>query len=309
MTKIAILFPGQGSQTPGMGKSLYYHNQRFRERFDLVDQHLNINLKSLCFESDPRIEETQYSQLAIVSVSSLIAELVLDKGSMNQIYLLGHSLGEYSALYSAGVFSLEDMLKLVKTRGTITGDVATAVPSGMAAVLGGDEDKTEALCANLRQIGHRVEIANYNLPNQTVISGTLTGLEEFRLRMAETKARRFMQLKVSGAFHSSLMQEASERFLPFLKTTPRNKPLYHVMMNYDGKSLEIGKLDECLSKQLCHPIRFYPIIQSLYDAGVSTFIEIGPGTVLTNLVRKILPSVIAMSVNSEEDLNLMEVLL
>lgn len=304
--KLAILFPGQGSQFPGMGKDFYDHYPTFKQRFDWIEEQVNLDLKSCCFGNDPRMEDTRYAQLATVVTSSLIGDLIKERIDLSSSLFLGHSLGEYSALYAAGVFSFESCLQLVRKRGDVMSEAAKEYPGGMAAILGGDESLIERLCGFLQQKGYLIEIANYNLPTQTVISGTLAGLDEFQNRLEETKAKRMIRLKVSGPFHSSLMRGASQKLGTYLKTIKRQTPQFPILMNCDATPLILEKLDDCLSSQLCHPVRFYQSILSLANKGFKTFIEVGPGSVLTNCVRKLIPSADTGSINTVSDLTRLE---
>ncbi|MDY0373459.1 MAG: ACP S-malonyltransferase [Candidatus Izemoplasmatales bacterium] len=304
--KLAVLFPGQGSHTVGMGKDFYDHDPVFRTRFDQIDHRFHLDLKSLCFDFDPRMEDTRYAQLGTTILSSLIVENIMKRIDLTSAYFLGHSLGEYSALYASGVFTFDDLLRVVGKRGKIMADASKKHPGGMAAILGGDEVLIEQLCDFLRKEGFYVTIANYNLPSQTIISGTLSGLEEFRKNLEMTSAKRMILLKVSGPFHSPLMGDARQEFESFLKQIKRHNPRITILMNCDGKPLSLERLDECLAYQLCHPVRFYQSIHHLSNIGLNTFIEVGPGNILGNLVRKLLPNAEVRSINTVEDLTRLE---
>lgn len=309
MKKIAVLFPGQGSQYVGMGKAFYDQDPDFRAGFDRMGEKLGVDIHRLCFAETELQNETEYLQIAITTVSSLIFDSVskLLKGA--EIAFIGHSLGEFSALYAAGVFDHNTLTDLVCYRGEVMAEAARNHPGKMAAVIGGEKDKLESVCEALRQVGYVVQVANYNLPNQIVISGTSDAIDQFAQRQAEVGFRRLVYLKVSGAFHSELMQTAADKFLERLKARKKQAPKYPVVMNATAKELEFDRIDEVLAKQLISPVRFTESIQLMLDRGIDTFVEIGPGTVLQNLVRKIAPDATIMSINTPEDINQLEEIL
>lgn len=308
MKKIAILFPGQGSQHQGMGQEFYTTFPQFKAGFDEACIKLDLDLAFLCFEPNDLLNETEYAQVAITTVSALIYDQIYELLKGHKLFFAGHSLGEFTALYAAKVLSLETMTELVKYRGKIMAEQALIHPGKMAAVIGGSSKKIAGLCHSLNDIGFQVQVANYNLPNQTVVSGSQAGLEAFALRLSETDAKRFVYLKVSGAFHSQLMQEAADLFLERMHEAKKNDPKYPVIMNATARELDFSRLDEIISRQLVSPVRFYESIEYLLHLGIDTFIEVGPGNVLSNMVKKIAAEATVITINKPEDLELLEVL-
>ncbi len=306
MKKIAILFPGQGSQFIGMGEEFYNEISSFRIKFEKVADKLALALDFICFEPNELINETKYAQVAITTISALIYDQVYEILKDNKLYFAGHSLGEFTALYAAKVLDLETMTELVRYRAKIMAEQALITPGSMAAVLGGDASKIEALCQHISDNGQEVQVSNYNLPSQTVISGTNAGLEAFSNRLSETDAKRMIYLKVSGAFHSKMMHEAAEKLLDRMQKTMKNTPEHPVIMNATAKEMEFALLDELISKQLMSPVRFQETIEYLTSQGVDTFVEVGPGNVLSNMIKKLLPEATVISVNKPEDLKLLE---
>ena len=309
MSKLALLFPGQGSQKVGMGREFYDQVHEFRTGFVQIAKLLDIDLEYLCFEENDLLNETEYAQVAITSVSALIYDQIQKSLKGRKLYFAGHSLGEFGALYAANVWDLETMLKLVRYRGNIMAETALIHPGKMAAIIGGDSDKIQTLCLLLSEEGNLVQIANYNLPSQTVISGTASGLEEFSKHLLEVGGKRMIYLKVSGAFHSELMQDAALKLLKKIQYTKKNIPEHPVIMNANAKEIDIDKLDETIAMQLMRPVRFYESIEYLLSIGIDTFVEIGPANVLTNMVKKIAPEAVCLAINTPEDINSLEALL
>ncbi len=309
MKKIAILFPGQGSQFIGMGEQFYNEISSFRVKFDKAAKDLSLELDFICFEPNELINETKYAQVAITTISALIYDQVYEMLKGNILHFAGHSLGEFTALYAAKVLDMETMIELVRYRSKIMAEQALITPGSMAAILGGDASKIEALCQEISDNGQEVQVSNYNLPSQTVISGTYAGLEAFANRLSETGAKKMIYLKVSGAFHSKMMHEAAEKLLERLHKTMKNTPERPVIMNATAKEMDFALLDELISNQLMSPVRFQETIEYLSNLGIDTFIEVGPGNVLSNMVRKLLPEATVISVNKPADLKQLEAFL
>ncbi len=309
MKNIAVLFPGQGSQFMGMGKEFYDQDPVFHDEFDAWANLLKLDLKHLCFETNDLLDKTEYTQVLMTLVSSLIyrrIEMMLKK---TRIHLAGHSLGEFGALHAAKVFDLETTLELVKYRGKIMAEAAISTPGKMVAIIGGDREKIESTCEMLFSRGHVVQVANYNIPTQTVISGEADAIQLFSHYQEEIGYKRLVYLNVSGAFHSVLMQPAARKFQEKLLAVERNEPIYPVIMNIDAQQLNLSGIDAALSQQLVSPVRFEEIVYNLLESGITIFVEIGPGNVLTNFIRKISQDVTAFAINTPGDREKLEEIL
>ncbi len=306
--RVAILFPGQGSQAAGMGEAFYVKYPAFAKRYLQVSALLGMDFRRLCQNEEGLLERTEYAQRAIVALSALIFDHIKDQLANHDLFLVGHSLGEYAALYAAGVFSLADCLDLVAFRGEASAQAAREHPGQMAAIIGGETALVKALCEDISQRGMLVQIANYNSPTQVVISGTDAGLHEFAARMAETKAKRLVPLAVPGPFHTQLMQDAATKLQAKLATIKKDEPRYPVIMNHDARVLDLPAIDQVLSRQLVGPVLFEQTVTYLKQQGIRHFIEIGPGSVLTNLIKKQTEFDLAMAINNPDDIHILEVL-
>jgi [acyl-carrier-protein] S-malonyltransferase len=288
MAKMAFLFPGQGSQYVGMGKDLYDHDPAARELFDLAEEVTGLPLKRLCFEGPmPELTETVNLQPA-VTVVNLCLHQALIKGGVAPSAVCGHSLGEYSALFAAGVLSAGDTVKAVQMRGALMQREAERHPGAMAAVIGLAPDKLAGLVEPLAAEGP-LALANFNTPEQTVISGA----KELVARSsdaAKAAGARVVPLKVSGAWHSPLMADAGPDFAAFLATLSFEKPSLPVYLNATAApETDPERLRQAMSRQLTSPVRWADLILNLKHTGVDTWVEVGPKNVLKGLVRKILP--------------------
>ncbi len=283
--KIAFLFAGQGSQYVGMGKDLYESYQPARDVFDQME--LEFDLKEVCFEdANGVLNETKYTQPAIYAVS-LAAANVLRSENIVAEYCAGLSLGEYSALAYANVFNIAQGAQIVSKRGMIMNEALPANTSGMSAVLNMDADVIEGVCAQVMQeSGEVVQIANYNCPGQIVITGSTRGIALASEKLVELKARRIIPLQVSGAFHSSLLDEASNQLMDVLASHTFHEPSIPVVFNVSGKE-EQGDFKALLKRQICSSVYFMQSIEYMIEQGVDTFIEIGPGKTLSGFVKKI----------------------
>lgn len=296
--KIGILFAGQGSQHSGMGKDFYDRFPAARAVYDRV--HIDIDVKKLCFEgTQEELNDTAVAQPCILTTSSAIAA-VLSENGIHADAVAGLSLGEYSALAYAGVFTPEQGAALVRKRGKIMAAALPAGTSGMAAVLNTDESIIKEVCEEVSAIGV-CEIANYNCPGQIVISGQKAAVEAAGEKLKERGARRVIPLAVSGAFHTSLLNDASYQLKNVLDTYEFNEAKLPVICNVSGK-IEERDVKEVLREQICHSVHFTQSIQTMLDMGIDTFIEIGPGHALTGFVRKTTRNVAAYSIDTVEDL-------
>ncbi|WP_042223802.1 ACP S-malonyltransferase [Oceanobacillus manasiensis] len=286
MKKIALMFPGQGSQAVGMGKDIHEEYSDVRQLFKEADQVLNKNLSGLMFEGPKEeLTETENAQPALL-LSSIALHTLLLKEEIQPVMAVGHSLGEYSALVAAGSLSIEDALPLVATRGRLMEEAFPKGQGTMAAVLGLDE---ETIAASLAKVeGETVNIANLNCPGQVVISGSQAGVEQATSLLKEHGAKRVLPLNVSGPFHSKLMQPASEAFSHYLdevKITDASIPVY---ANVSAKPVtDSGQIRELLIEQLYSPVRFEESIRHMLDEDVDAIVEVGNGKVLSGLVKKI----------------------
>lgn len=280
----AYVFPGQGAQFVGMGKDLYETNAEARELFDKANEILGFRITDLMFEgTEEDLKQTKVTQPAIFLHSVLLAKSLGDEFKPDMV--AGHSLGEFSALVAAGALSFEEGLKLVSKRAHAMQKACEARPSTMAAVLALPDEKVEELCSEVNDI---VAPANYNCPGQVVISGTIEGIDAACEKMLASGAKRAMKLKVGGAFHSPLMQPAHEELAEAINAAEFKTPRCPIYQNVDGKPhTDPNEIKENLIKQLTAPVRWTYDVQAMIADGATEFAELGPGSVLQGLVKKI----------------------
>ncbi|WP_297598339.1 ACP S-malonyltransferase [uncultured Cetobacterium sp.] len=285
MSKIAFVFPGQGTQYIGMGKELYENNDIARKEFDKIFSNLDMDLKTVMFEgSEEELKDTKNTQPAIVAMSLVLERLLREKG-ITPNYVAGHSVGEYAAVGSAGFLTAEDAVKLTALRGKAMSEVSAQVKGSMAAIIGLDSDKIEEALKNVDGI---VEAVNFNEPKQTVIAGEKEAIGKACVILKEAGARRAMELAVSGPFHSSLMKPAGEILKTALEEFDFKVANIPLIANTTAKEItDINSLKDELYRQSFGPVKWVDTINALKEAGVTKIYEIGPGKVLNGLIKKI----------------------
>lgn len=284
MGKKAFVFPGQGAQFVGMGKDLYENNPEAKELFEKANDILGFRITDLMFDgTEEDLKQTKVTQPAIFLHSVILAKVLGDEFAPDMV--AGHSLGEFSALVAAGALSFEDGLKLVAKRAAAMQKACEIKPSTMAAVLALPDEKVEEICAEIDDV---VAPANYNCKGQLVISGTIEGVDKACEKLLEAGAKRALKLKVGGAFHSPLMMPAQEELAEAIEAAEFKTPICPVYQNVDGKPhTDPKEIKENLVKQLTAPVRWTQDVEAMIADGATEFIELGPGSVLQGLVKKI----------------------
>jgi len=301
--KTAYVFPGQGSQSVGMGKDLYKTSNTAKAIFDQADSALGFPISELCFNGpESELQQTINSQPAIMTVSVASLEAALEAAGEDSLcpdFVAGHSLGEYCALVAAGVVDFADAVRVVWERGRLMHEAGMIKPGGMAAIIGLDEACVAGICFD-----SGAEIANVNSPAQIVVSGPKDALVKAVELAKEKGARHAIELKVSGAFHSSLMEPVVEGMTKVISRVNFKDPIMPVVVNTSGKMVTTAEeIKAELIWQLCNSVKWNDSVQFMIDSGVTTFIEIGPGRVLSGLIRRINTDVKVLHIDNIKSLH------
>ena len=303
MTQLAFIFPGQGSQQVGMGAELAQNYPIADATFEEADAALGRGLKQLCFEGpEADLKETENTQLAILTCS-VAALRVLKEHNITPNAVAGHSLGEYSALVAAGALDFSDALRLVHARASFMAEAGKTQQGTMAAILGMETAQLQEFCDTAEGV---VNIANYNCPGQLVISGEVEAVNHvLELAKAEIGARRCRSLPVSGAFHSPLMAPAQQQFASPLESVAMQPPQVDIAMNVTGEfATDADSIRELLSQQITQPVQWEKTLHTIKKSRTTHFVEVGPGKVLSGLVKRTLPESSAMNVEDLKTLSL-----
>lgn len=305
--KVAFIFPGQGAQAPGMGKALYEKYPEARQAFDQAGSVLGFDLKKTVFEgSEDELKQTHITQPAIFTMSAAAYNVLAARApglARRCAFVAGHSLGEYSALYAAGAFDFQTGIKLVKYRGDFISRASEKQPGTMAAILGVEKNDLDALCQQFAAGGEVCQMVNFNCPGQIVVAGTRKAVEALAAQVATRPGARAVLLSVSGPFHSSLMNPAAREMAGVLKEAAVRDLRVPIFSNCDAQAAtEASLIKEKLVRQIDHPVLWEDSIRKMIDQGVEAFVEIGPGKVLSGLLRKIDRKKKALNVEDDESL-------
>lgn len=284
--KIGYIFPGQGTQAVGMGKDIYEKYEEARNVYKLIDNALNENIEKLTYEkSQDELNKTENTQISIYAMSMAILKILESKG-IKPVAVAGLSLGEYSALTAAGVISLEDGAKIVRTRGKLMQNLAPEGNWAMAAIIGLEDNQVEEACSKVTD--GFVKAVNYNCPGQVVVSGERDAVVKAMENAKELGAKRVIELKTSGPFHTEKLQAASAELKKELEKVNFQTFEIPVIKNYNGEKYTAeDNMVEILANHVVNPVKFGKSIETMLEMGVDTFIEIGPGKTLSGFVKKV----------------------
>ena len=298
MSKIAFIFPGQGAQKAGMGKDFYEETSTGREVFDRASELLGFSMPELCFAENDRLDITEYTQAAMVTTSIAMMKVLMEETGIRPDVAAGLSLGEYCALYAAGVMSADDAITTVRQRGILMQEAVPVGVGAMAAVLAMAAEKIEEVLKDIPDVW----IANYNCPGQIVISGKKEAVELACEKLKEAGAKRTVMLNVSGPFHSGMLAEAGEKLGEFLENVEISDPqipyVANVTASYVTDKAEVKSL---LARQVSSSVRWEQSVRAMLADGVDTFIEIGPGKTLAGFMRKITRDAKVVNIETLQD--------
>lgn len=298
--KICFIFSGQGAQYNGMGKELYDNFSVCKKVFEDANNALGFNITDICFNEDDRLNETEYTQPAILTTSYAIFKLMEEKG-IKADYMAGLSLGEYSALCASGAIDFKEGVALVRKRGKYMTEAVPVGVGAMSAVMNTDEDIINKVLKEASNDTELAMIANYNAPGQIVIAGHTKAIERAENIFKEKGIKKVIRLNVSGPFHTSLLKPASDKLKIELENITINTPNVDVFTNLTGEKVE--NIKDTLVKQVKSPVKWEQTIKNLINLGVDTFIELGPGKTLSSFVKKVSKEV---NVYNVEDLSSLE---
>ena len=299
---IAFCFPGQGSLEVGMGRQIAEAVPEAMDVFKRGSEAAGLDLIHLCFEApEDELVQTEVQQPALVATSLAVLEAIKARG-IKPDFVVGHSVGEFAALASAGALKVEEAVALVRERGLAMADAAKRNPGSMAAILGLDDEVVERICRRILNVWP----ANYNCPGQIVVSGENPAVAEACQAAEEEGARRAVKLRVSGAFHSPLVARAADRLRPALERVKFAEPTAPFMSTVTARVEDAKRMGPLLVEQLTAPVRFTQAAQELVREGVHTFVEVGPGNVLSGLVKRIDRNAKTISVSTPESLDKLE---
>lgn len=302
MATIAFIFPGQGSQTVGMGQQFVAEHEDSKAIYEAANTALNYDLAKLMLEGpQEELTLTYNAQPALLTTGVMVAERLKQAGIAPH-YVAGHSLGEYSALVASGVMQFTDAVVAVHKRGLFMEEAVPAGEGAMAAILGMDADKLTSVTERITKQGDTVQLANLNCPGQIVISGTKAGVDKACVLAKEEGAKRTIPLVVSGPFHSSLMTPAAEKLGAVLAQLPLTEGAVPLIGNVTADVVAVSDVQQELVAQVYSPVRWEESVRKMLDLGVDTFIECGPGKVLSGLVKKVDRSVTTYCVYDEASL-------
>ncbi len=299
MSRIAFIYPGQGAQVCGMGQDFYEQTESGRKVFDLATELLGFSMPELCFTENDRLDMTEYTQAAMVTAGIAMTKVLEEKGVKPDV-TAGLSLGEYCALYAAGVMSEADAIAAVRQRGILMQEAVPVGQGAMAAVLAMDAEAIEAVLQDI----DGVQIANYNCPGQIVISGKKEAVELACEKLKEAGAKRTIMLNVSGPFHSRMLEEAGEKLGKVLEDVEIHSPVIPYVANVTAAYVtDEAEVKPLLKKQVSSSVRWEQSVRTMLADGVDTFIEIGPGKTLSGFMKKIDRTVRVMNIEKLEDVD------
>jgi [acyl-carrier-protein] S-malonyltransferase len=300
--KVAFLFPGQGAQYAGMGRDLYEGYDEVRRAFEEASEAAGRDIWALCRDDDgSHLARTSAVQPAMVALESAISSLLTGRFGIKPAETAGLSLGEYAALYCSGALAFAEAVRLTDFRGRLMEECAGRHPGAMAAVLGLDRAGVEEACALARESGAEAWPCNYNCPGQIVISGTEAGVGEAAKRAQALGARRVLPLNVSGAFHTPLMRQAADAFRPALAKAGFHDPAISVYSNATARP-HGSDVREMMARQIVSPVLWEDTLRAMAEAGVGSFVEIGPGKTLAGFVKKTLEGASVLNVEDAASL-------